>query len=116
MPENKIFAVHAFELLKSEKNVLTACPDETRKICLVFSNCVAGRWAKGSRPVKIAASSRISTAPCQFRICHVTSDQLKNRGGGILRMEVALEWHRFSLWPDLLNTDVRGQQPEGKDS
>lgn len=90
MPENKIFATHAVELLKSEKNVLTTCPDETRKICFVFSNCVVGRWAKGSRPMKIAAFSMISTAPCQFRICHVTSDQFKM--GGMLSMEVALEW------------------------
>lgn len=40
--------------------------------------------------MKIAAFSMISTAPCQFRICYVTSDQLKM--GGMLSMEVALEW------------------------
>lgn len=49
----------------------------------VFTNSAIGRWAKGSRLIKI--TSMISIAPCQFLI---TSHQFKIRG--ILNMEVVL--------------------------
>lgn len=57
--------------------MLTACPFETRKICLVFTNCVVGRWANGSRHMKIVAFSMISIAPANF-MCHIQS--VNNKG------------------------------------
>lgn len=65
--------------------MLTTCPYETRKICLVFTICMVGRWAKGSKLMKTVAFSTISIPPCQFHICRIRSVENKGHpkcGGG----------------------------------